>query len=46
MHEKGLPVSLWTIENREEAIRAIELGADTITTCRPALLRLLPPRVC
>lgn len=41
MHAKGLLVSVWTIENPQDAVRAIRMGADNITTLRPVLLRLL-----
>lgn len=46
MHAKGLLVSVWTIEKPKEAIRAIRMGADNITTLRPVMVRLLLPRIC
>ena len=44
MHEKGLLVSLWTVSRTKEAVRAIRLGADNVTTYRPLLLRFLALR--
>ena len=46
MHEKGLLVSVWTVGNLEEAVQAVQTGADNITTYRPILVRSLVPRVC
>ena len=44
MHEKGLLVSMWDVDHAKEAIGAIKMGADNVTTCHPALVRLLLPR--
>ena len=46
MHAKGLLVSVWTIEEKEDAVRAIRMGADNITTYDPVLVRLLSPAAC
>ena len=46
MHAKGLLVSVWTIEEKEGAVRAIQMGADNITTYNPVLVRLLCPAAC
>ena len=46
MHEKGLLVSVWTVSTLEEAVQAVQTGADNITTYRPMLVRALVPRVC
>ena len=46
MHEKGLLVSVWTVSHLDEAVQAVQTGADNITTYRPILVRALVPRVC
>ena len=45
MHEKGLLVSVWTIDNPKDAARALRTGADNVTTNKPVLLRLMAPRI-
>lgn len=37
-HENGLLVSIWTVNNKFEMVRAVELGADNITTRQPSIL--------
>lgn len=34
VHDLGLPVTAWTIDDESDLVRAIELGIDTITTNR------------
>lgn len=46
MHEKGLLVSVWTIDNPKDTARALRTGADNVTTNKPVLLRLMAPRIC
>jgi len=43
-HSLGLRVDFWTIDDRAEAQRLLELGADGIMTNDPAALRALFPR--
>jgi len=43
-HSVGLRVDFWTIDDRAEAQRLLELGADGIMTNDPAALRALFPR--
>lgn len=38
-HEKGLLVSIWTIKTEYDMIRALNLGADNITTRKPGTLK-------
>ncbi|MCC5998496.1 MAG: hypothetical protein LM585_04365 [Fervidicoccaceae archaeon] len=38
-HRKGLLVNVWDINTPEEALRAVENGADFITTDNPELIR-------
>ena len=41
-HEKGLPVSVWTVYRENDAIKMVRYGVDNITTRRPDLVcRLL-----
>ena len=37
-HERGLLVSIWTVNNEFDMVRAVELGADNITTRKPSKL--------
>jgi len=38
-HRRGLPVHVWTIDDRATMVRLLELGVDGIMTDRPRLLR-------
>ncbi len=38
-HREGLLVSIWTVNSKFAMARAIELGADNITTRQPSLLK-------
>lgn len=38
-HERGLLVSIWTIKTEYDMIRALNLGADNITTRKPGTLK-------
>ena len=38
-HDRGIAVHVWTINDREEMERLLDLGVDGIFTDRPALLR-------
>lgn len=38
-HRRGLPVHVWTIDDRAEMQRLLDLGVDGIMTDRPAVLR-------
>jgi len=38
-HHRGIAVHVWTINDREEMTRLIDIGVDGIFTDRPALLR-------
>lgn len=40
-HERGLLVSIWTVNNGPAMIEALELGADNITTRKPVKLNEL-----
>ena len=41
-HKKGLPVSVWTVNRENDAIKMVRYGVDNITTRRPDLVcRLL-----
>lgn len=37
-HEKGLPVSVWTVNRESDAIKMVRYGVDNITTRRPDLV--------
>lgn len=39
LHERGLLVSVWTIKTEFDMIRALNLGADNITTRKPGTLK-------
>ena len=38
-HRRGLAVHVWTIDDRAEMVRLLDLGVDGVMTDRPALLR-------
>lgn len=38
-HAKGIPVSVWTINDEETAKKYIEIGADNITTKNPEIFK-------
>jgi glycerophosphoryl diester phosphodiesterase len=38
-HKRGIRVHIWTIDDRDEMIRLLDLGVDGIMTDRPAVLR-------
>jgi glycerophosphoryl diester phosphodiesterase len=40
-HERGMQVHIWTIDERDEMERLLDLGVDGIMTDRPAVLREL-----
>ena len=39
LHEKGLPVSVWTVNDEKNAAKYAALGVDNITTRHPDLFR-------
>ena len=45
IHEHGLLVSMWDVDHLKDAVAAIRMGADNVTTYRPVLLRLLAPHI-
>jgi glycerophosphoryl diester phosphodiesterase len=38
-HNRGVQVHVWTVNERDEMIRLLDLGVDGIMTDRPAVLR-------
>lgn len=40
-HGLGMPVLVWTVDDRAEMVRMIDMGVDSITTNRPDLFRSL-----
>lgn len=38
-HKRGIHIHVWTIDDRDEMIRLLDLGVDGIMTDRPAVLR-------
>jgi glycerophosphoryl diester phosphodiesterase len=38
-HRRGIQIHVWTIDDRDEMIRLLDLGVDGIMTDRPAVLR-------
>jgi glycerophosphoryl diester phosphodiesterase len=38
-HKRGIKVHVWTIDDRDEMVRLLDLGVDGIMTDRPAVLR-------
>lgn len=38
-HERGLLVSVWTVNSEFDMVKAVELGADNITTRKPSKLK-------
>ena len=40
-HERGLLVSIWTVNNEPAMVRTLELGADNITTRKPLMFKAL-----
>ena len=38
-HKRGIQIHVWTIDDRDEMIRLLDLGVDGIMTDRPAVLR-------
>ncbi len=40
-HRKGMEVHVWTVNDRETALRMLDLGCDNLITSDPALMRYL-----
>ena len=38
-HRRGLPMHIWTIDERAQMERLLDLGVDGIMTDRPAVLK-------
>jgi glycerophosphoryl diester phosphodiesterase len=38
-HSRNIKVHVWTIDDRDEMVRLLDLGVDGIMTDRPAVLR-------
>ena len=38
-HKRGIDIHVWTIDDRDEVVRLLDLGVDGIMTDRPAVLR-------
>jgi len=38
-HKRGIDIHVWTIDDRDEMVRLLDLGVDGIMTDRPAVLR-------
>ncbi len=39
LHENGIPISVWTVDDEKTAKRFVSLGVDNITTRRPDIIR-------
>lgn len=38
-HRRGLQVHAWTVNDRDQALRLMDLGCDKLITSNPALMR-------